>query len=372
MYVTIPLISLFAEQFGITPTQAAAPGSIFSLGFALGRLVYGALSDKYGRKKVIFVGLIFLTVISLLLGFVHSLAGPLVLRGLQGAAAATFSPVALAYAVEMFPPERRVTAIGFISTGFLVAGIAGQLISGVMIQSYGWNQIFLLLAFVYSYTALLVLWFASQRGGSAGACQCLGADQAHRNRLYTKAPDALLSCCVCPAHVLCQHVFGARPIFDRPCLWPKQTGYSVCPVLRRARHASLPVRGAAGQAFRRTLGTAFRGLMMAMAGLALLGFIANLPMLVLVTLLFVAGIALAVPSLVALVGQLSGKLRGIAVSMYTFILFAGTSVGPVMSMQFLKSGGYALTFILLALVLSIGLLASFFIDRDSAQEPGAA
>ena len=119
LYVTIPLLSIFADTYGISLTQAAATGSVFSLGFAIGCLIYGVLSDKYGRKKIILIGLMALTFISFLLGTVDHFSWIVVLRGLQGAAAATFSPVALAYAVEMFPADKRVTAIGFISTGFL-------------------------------------------------------------------------------------------------------------------------------------------------------------------------------------------------------------------------------------------------------------
>ncbi|GIO04418.1 hypothetical protein J31TS6_04460 [Brevibacillus reuszeri] len=125
LYVTIPLIPMFAELYRVTLTQAAATGSVFSIGFAVGCLLYGAISDKYGRKQVIFIGMIALALITLLLGSVEQFSWVIVLRGLQGAAAASFSPVALAYAVEMFPAEKRVTAIGFISTGFLVAGIIG-------------------------------------------------------------------------------------------------------------------------------------------------------------------------------------------------------------------------------------------------------
>lgn len=156
LYVTIPLISLFTDLFSITPSQAAAAGSVFSLGFAIGCLVYGALSDKYGRKKVIVIGLMALTVISLLLGMVNQFAWIIVLRGLQGAAAATFSPVALAYAVEMFPANRRVTTIGFISTGFLMAGIVGQVVSDWLSQ-FGWNMVFYVLTVLYAVTAVLVM-----------------------------------------------------------------------------------------------------------------------------------------------------------------------------------------------------------------------
>ncbi|MBX8944541.1 MULTISPECIES: hypothetical protein [Lysinibacillus] len=52
------------------------------------------------------------------------------------------------------------------------------------------------------------------------------------------------------------------------------------------------------------------------------------------SILFVGGIALAVPLLVALVKQLGWNMGGIAISMYTVILFAGTSVAPFISVYF--------------------------------------
>lgn len=58
LYVTILLLPLFAENYGVSLAEAAATGSVFSLGFALGCLVYGVLSDKYGRKQVILSGLL--------------------------------------------------------------------------------------------------------------------------------------------------------------------------------------------------------------------------------------------------------------------------------------------------------------------------
>lgn len=137
LYVTIPLIQLFTEFYNVSLTQSAVTGSIFSLGFAIGCLLFGAISDKYGRKKVILIGLIGLASISFLLGLVNSLSWLIVLRGLQGIAAATFSPVALPYIVESFPVEKKVTSIGFVSTGFLVAGIVGQVMSTVISQYFG-------------------------------------------------------------------------------------------------------------------------------------------------------------------------------------------------------------------------------------------
>lgn len=83
------------------------------------------------------------------------------------------------------------------------------------------------------------------------------------------------------------------------------------------------------------------GLLIAILSLGSLGFISSLPILIIMSVCFVIGIALSVPALVTLVGQLGGKSRGIAVSIYTFILFLGTSIGPVISIYLMKVGGYS-------------------------------
>jgi len=132
------------------------------------------------------------------------------------------------------------------------------------------------------------------------------------------------------------------------------------------------------------------GLGLAVIGLASMGLLSSVPLLIVTSVLFVTGIALAVPSLVSLVGQfvtgialavpslvslvgqLGGKSRGIAVSVYTFILFAGTSLGPVLSIRLMNLGSDSLTFVLLALILGIGFLAACLIRRDTPEQAAAA
>ncbi|HDR4908553.1 TPA: MFS transporter [Bacillus cereus] len=106
------------------------------------------------------------------------------------------------------------------------------------------------------------------------------------------------------------------------------------------------------------------GLLIAIFSLSSMGFVSYLSLLVMMSVCFVIGIAISVPSLVSLVGQLGGKARGIAVSIYTFILFLGTSIGPIISIYLMKIGGYAQTFILLGMILFIGFIASLFIINE--------
>ncbi|WP_235847638.1 MFS transporter [Paenibacillus tuaregi] len=364
LYVTIPLISLFSDIYGVSSTQAAAAGSIFSLGFALGCLIYGAVSDKYGRKKVIFIGLIALTFVSLLLGTVHSFSWIIVLRGLQGAAAATFSPVALAYAVEMYPAQKRVTAIGFISTGFLVAGIVGQVLSGIISQHLGWNAVFYLLAAVYTVTAILILKFLPKddiqhpNSSILEPIRNMGRVFTHKNLIFAYLVAlVLLMSFVSMSTVLGNYISGSTFGLDNQGILYVRSfgvlGMLISPYAGR-------LAGRFG-----TLAVLRGGVLLAILGLASLGLISNLPLLVVMSIIFTAGIALAVPSLVSLVGQFGGKSRGGAVSTYTFILFAGTSLGPMISIQCMRTASYPLTFILLALVLSLGLLAACLIRKES-------
>ncbi|RJX40421.1 MFS transporter [Paenibacillus pinisoli] len=367
LYVTIPLISMFSDTFGVSSTQAAAAGSVFSLGFALGCLVYGAVSDKYGRKKVIFIGLIALTLISLLLGVVQEFSWMIILRWLQGAAAATFSPVALAYAVEMYPAQKRVTAIGFISTGFLVAGIVGQVVSGSISQHYGWNAIFYLLAAVYAVTAVLVARLLPK-----GEVQHAGASilEPIRNMRKVLARKSLLLAYLA-AFVLLMSFVSMSTVLGS-YLSSSTFGLSQGEILyiRSFGVLGMLVSPYAGRLAGRfgALTVLRGGLLLAMIALAASGLISVLPLLVTVSVVFIAGIAIATPSLISLVGQLGGQSRGIAVSVYTFILFAGTSLGPIISIQSMRMGSYPLIFVVLALILGIGFIAACLIRSEVPEQ----
>ena len=123
VYITTPLVGMFASEFHVTQTIATWTSSIFSLFYATGFLIFGPLSDRYGRKRIIVFGFCTLSVVTLLIGFTTEFHLLVLLRGVQGLVSATFAPAALAYVFDVFPKKRLVTTIGFISFGFLTAGI---------------------------------------------------------------------------------------------------------------------------------------------------------------------------------------------------------------------------------------------------------
>ncbi|NOG28687.1 MFS transporter [Lysinibacillus fusiformis] len=360
LYLTIPLISLFSDYFNISLVQAGFTSSVFSLGFALGCFFYGAISEKYGRKNVIVFGLFSLSMITLLLGLVNDFSIILLLRGIQGLAAATFSPVALAYTLEVFPNDRKVGAIGFISTGFLVAGIVGQVFSGYVSEHSHWHVIFYVLAAVYLITALLVVWILpkgvlqNESKNIWASLKRIGIIFTNRNLIFSY----IISFVLLMSFVSMYIILGAYLTSDSFGMNSQNLIY-----IHAFGIVGMVMSPFAGKLAKRfnVLFVLKMALCLSIISLTVMSLISTIAGLTIISILFVGGIALAVPSLVTLVSQLGWNMGGIAVSMYTVILFAGTSIAPFISVYLIQTGSFTVAFLLLATTLSIGLVSALLI-----------
>jgi YNFM family putative membrane transporter len=360
VYITIPLAPVFASDFNLSLSQAAWSSSVFSFCYAVGFLFFGPLSDRFGRKPIILFGLVSLTIISPIIGWINHFLWLLILRGIQGIAASTFGPSALAYVVEMFPKEKQVTTIGFVSTGFLMSGIVGQVVSSLVNQHLGWNEVFFLFGLVYLVTTLIAMFFLPS-GTKQQTTGSILASFQQMKRLLTK--KYLLFCYLITITLLLAFVG----------MYTALGSYLTDPTFRLDHQSILYVRavGMIGMFISPFAGrlvakfgihTVLRsGLSLAVIGLTALGVGSNLPFLVITSIVFVSGISLTIPTLISLVGQLGGKARGAAVALYTFVLFLGATLGPMVAIGLLKTGSYLVTFEMLALLLGIGLISSFMV-----------
>ncbi|WP_071393951.1 MFS transporter [Bacillus tuaregi] len=359
LYVTIPLLPVFASTFSLSASQAAWAGSIFSIFFAAGCLFVGVLSDRYGRKNVMIVGLVCFSFVTFLVGLSNSYSSLLVLRALQGAAAATFSPVALTYVGMMYPQAKRVTTIGIISSGFLIAGIVGQLISSSIEQAFNWNAVFLILSIIYFITTILLIIILPNDEIHHGNHDFLSVIKKFKIPFTQKK---LILCNSIAIMILLSFVgmYTALGNFlsshysfnDQEIFYVRAAG--IIGMLLS------PFTGRFVQRFgmRKVL---ISGLVSSITGLLLMGLIQQLWLMIVMSILFVCGIAVVVPSMLALVGQLSGNEKGIATSLYTFILFIGASIGPLLATVLLKTGNLSLPFIVFGCILACGLLMAFFL-----------
>jgi EmrB/QacA subfamily drug resistance transporter len=105
-------------------------------------LIAGSLGDKYGRKRIFQIGVIWFAVASALCGIAPSAAALIVARALQGVGAALLTPGSLAILEATFRPEDRGKAIGAWSAFSGVGTAVGPFLGGWLVAAVSWRLIF--------------------------------------------------------------------------------------------------------------------------------------------------------------------------------------------------------------------------------------
>jgi EmrB/QacA subfamily drug resistance transporter len=139
--VGIALPSIGREfHAGVGALQWVMTGYILTLASFL--LVGGSLGDRFGRRRVYLIGVVWFALASAACGFAPSVLVLIVTRVLQGAGAALLAPGSLAILEASFVPADRGRAIGAWSGLSGVAVAAGPLIGGTLISAASWRWIF--------------------------------------------------------------------------------------------------------------------------------------------------------------------------------------------------------------------------------------
>ena len=130
--IVAPAIPAFACQFGVSVAAAASVVSVFALMRIVGALPAGRLVDRFGEPGVMAAGIAVVSVSSILAGFSRSFVELLVLRGSGGVGSAMFSISAQALLLGTVPGDQRGRASGLFSGGFLLGGISGPALGGLV------------------------------------------------------------------------------------------------------------------------------------------------------------------------------------------------------------------------------------------------
>jgi DHA1 family multidrug resistance protein-like MFS transporter len=130
--IVAPALPVFARDFGVGRAAAAAVISVFAFLRIAFALPAGKLVDRYGERVILASGIAIVAVSSALAGLANSYGELLALRGIGGVGSAMFSISAMSLLVRMVPASSRGRALGFWQGGFLLGGISGPVIGGVV------------------------------------------------------------------------------------------------------------------------------------------------------------------------------------------------------------------------------------------------
>lgn len=145
------------RDLAATPAQVKLTLTVFLLGFALGQLVIGPLSDRYGRRPLLLAGLTIYTIAGALCAIATNIEWMFGIRVVQAIGACTGSVLARAVARDLFEGDELTRSLSFITTLAAAAPGFSPLIGGLIETSFGWRATFALLAAVGVF-ATLVVW----------------------------------------------------------------------------------------------------------------------------------------------------------------------------------------------------------------------
>src|SRR6185503_3497454 len=106
-------------------------------------LPMGALGDRYGRKRLLLLGLALFAASSLFAVFASGAAGVIAARAIMGVGAAILTPLTLATLPVMFAPHERSKAIALMTMGMGIGLPLGPIIGGYLLEHFWWGSIFL-------------------------------------------------------------------------------------------------------------------------------------------------------------------------------------------------------------------------------------
>ncbi|HLA42442.1 MAG TPA: MFS transporter, partial [Aggregatilineales bacterium] len=143
---TVLNVAIPAISFDLGASAASIQWIIdaYSLVFAALLLTMGSISDRYGRKRWLQIGVVLFGIGSVAAALTNSTGTLIATRAFLGMGAAIILPSTLSLVISTFPREERSMAIGIWAATFGLGIGFGPVVGGYVVEHYSWNAIFLL------------------------------------------------------------------------------------------------------------------------------------------------------------------------------------------------------------------------------------
>jgi DHA1 family bicyclomycin/chloramphenicol resistance-like MFS transporter len=159
MTISIPSMQDWGAQFGTSQARVQLTFSAYVVAYGALQLLYGPLSDRLGRKRVLLGGLALAGLGSVLAASASDLALLTVARLLQGAGCAAGMVVGRAMVQDLFQGPERTRVMAYIGMTLGLCPPLATLLGGQLHVRLGWQANFVLMAVL-----AVLLWWAAWRG----------------------------------------------------------------------------------------------------------------------------------------------------------------------------------------------------------------
>ncbi len=367
IYTFIPIYQNIATSISIEVHEVVIAGSMFTFFYACGLLIFANLADRYGRKHVIIFGMAASSIATLFVSFSESFELLALSRGLQGFFLGSFAPVAFAYIYDLYEGKKRTLLLSLINSGFLLAGILGQITSDVITGVTRWEMVFIVFAVVYGVLFL----FGANVLPKPTRSSTVKNHNVIKGLLCLFFHKKLFFCYLIVFTILASFV-GYYDSLTRSL----QDDPTFLLVIRMVGLLGAILSVFTGRFIEKVgkQSTLFIGITLGIIGVSLLLVPHNAYssfFYISSSIIFVSSISLLIPTIITIIGDISGDERGKALSLYSFILLGGASFAPllVMNVSFVKS-----MIIILICFLIDALLAAYLLkdlhNKTQARKTG--
>ena len=155
--IYLPALPAVQEAFLASVPRVQLTLSVAFLSFAIGLLVYGPLSDRFGRKPVILVGVGVFTLGTLICFAAPTLDWLIAGRAVQAFGSSAGLIVSRAIVSDLYPREKMVRMIAYLTMVMVVAPTVSPLLGSLLLITFGWRSLFIFMA-VAGGAILLTAW----------------------------------------------------------------------------------------------------------------------------------------------------------------------------------------------------------------------
>ena len=104
--------------------------------------IYGRLCDFYGRKRVLYFGILFFVIGSVMCGLAWNMISLIAFRVVQGIGGGSLATVSQTIVSDLYPPAERAKVQGYISTTFATSALVGPILGAFIVAHWSWQWVF--------------------------------------------------------------------------------------------------------------------------------------------------------------------------------------------------------------------------------------
>ena len=153
----LPSLPAMTKAFGTNVAQVQLTLSIFIAGFAVSQIIFGPLSDRFGRRPILLIGLWVYFIASIGAVFVESIDALIIWRFVQGVGAGSGPVLARAVVRDLYEGDAAARVLSFMSSAMALAPLVAPILGGQLQVHFGWQANFVALA-IFGGAILIASW----------------------------------------------------------------------------------------------------------------------------------------------------------------------------------------------------------------------